>query len=111
MSMNGVLAQSTVSDLEAATPWYTALFGRGADADPMPGLREWHLGPGYGVQVFEEPDRAGHSSIVIDEDDLDGVEARLTDAGIGHDGITQVTSSRALMLLDPDGNRVVLTGP
>ena len=111
MSINGVLAQATVSDLEVATRWYAALFGRPADADPMPGLREWHLGPGFGVQVFEEPDRAGRSSVVLDEDDLDGVAERLEGAGVAHDGVTQVSASRALMLLDPDGNRVVLTGP
>lgn len=110
-TFTGVLAQSTVRDLDTATTWYAALFGRPQDADPMPGLREWHLGEGYGVQVWAEPERAGRSSLVLADPDLDGTAARLTAAGIEHAGVEQVTSSRALVLLDPDGNRVVLTGP
>ncbi|GAA4675298.1 VOC family protein [Nocardioides nanhaiensis] len=110
MSIHGVLAQSTVSDLEQALPWYTALLGRGPDAEPMPGLHEWHLGSGYGLQVWLEPDRAGRSSVVLQESDLDAVAARLTEAGLEHPGVAPITSGRALQLTDPDGNRVVLTG-
>ena len=105
-----VLAQSTVSDLATGEDWYTRLFDRGPDARPMAGLLEWHLGDSFGVQVFEEAGRAGHSSTVLDESDLDALATRLTEAGIEHDGVQQVTSSRALMLTDPDGNRVVFTG-
>lgn len=106
-----LLAQSTVSDLEAAQEWYTRLFGSGPDANPMPGLLEWHLSETFGLQVYAEPDRAGRSSVVLSETDLDAAAARLAEVGIAHDGVEQVTSSRALQLLDPDGNRVVFTGP
>ncbi|GAA3249854.1 VOC family protein [Pseudonocardia petroleophila] len=110
MAMHSVLAQATVSDLAAAERWYSAVFGRAPDARPMGGLLEWHLGSTFGVQVFAEPDRAGRSSIVLGEDDLDALAARLTDAGVAHDGPQPVTSSRILALQDPDGNRVVFTG-
>ena len=76
----------------------------------MPGLLEWHLADTFGVQVWAEADRAGHSSIVLDETDLDALIARLNDAGIAHDGPQDVTSSRILPLVDPDGNRLVFTG-
>lgn len=76
----------------------------------MDGLIEWHLGEHFGVQVWVDPDRCGRSSIVLSADDLDAEAKRLSDAGIGHDGPQQVTSSRVLQLEDPDGNRVVLTG-
>ncbi|MHA3701590.1 VOC family protein [Jatrophihabitans sp. YIM 134969] len=105
-----LLAQATVSDLPAARAWYTALFGAEPDANPMPGLLEWHLADTFGVQVWSEAGRAGHGSIVLDDTDLDAAAARLTAAGVDHDGITQATSSRILQLTDPDGNRVVLTG-
>lgn len=111
MTFSSVFAQATVTDLDPATSWYSALFGRPQDTDPMPGLREWHLGAGCGVQVWAEPDRAGRSSIVLGDDDLDATARRLSTAGIAHDGVVEVTSSRALVLTDPDGNRVVLTGP
>lgn len=110
MTIKSVLAQSTVTDLAVAEDWYTRLFGRQPDARPMPGLLEWHLADASGVQVWAESDRAGDSSMVLDESDLDALVARLDAAGIAHDGAQDATSSRILSLLDPDGNRVVFTG-
>lgn len=103
-----VLAQSTVSDLDTAEDWYTRLFGCQPDARPMPGLIEWHLGDTFGVQVWSEPDRAGRSSMVLEETDLDGAAARLLAQGIHHDGPQPGGSTRILQVIDPDGNRVVL---
>ncbi|WP_410790047.1 VOC family protein [Kribbella sp. C-35] len=110
MAITRVLAQSTVTDLTMAEDWYTRLFGRAPDARPMPGLLEWHLADTFGVQVWSEPNRAGHSSMVLDESDLDALAARLEQAGIAHDGPQDATSSRILSLADPDGNRVVFAG-
>lgn len=110
MTITRVLAQSTVSDLAVAEEWYTRVFGREPDLRPMPGLLEWHLGETFGVQVWAEPDRAGHSSMVLDDSDLDAVSARLNDVGIADDGPRTATTSRILSLTDPDGNRLVFTG-
>ena len=110
MPIHDVFAQATVTDLGAAEQWYSTLFGRGPDTRPMDGLIEWRLGAGFGVQVWSEPERAGHSSMVLGESDLDGLAARLTGAGIDHSGPQQVTASRILPLTDPDGNRVVISG-
>ena len=76
----------------------------------MPGLIEWHLGDAFGVQVWSEPDRAGQSSVVLDETDLDAAAVRAAEAGINHDGPQRGGGARILQLTDPDGNRVVLTG-
>lgn len=111
MTIHHVLAQATVSDLDTAERWYSVLFERQPDARPMAGLIEWHMGDAFGVQVWVEPERAGRSSMVLGESDLDGLAARLTDAGIDHPGPQQVTASRILSLEDPAGNRVVVTGP
>ena len=109
-ALNSVLAQSTVSDLGAAEQWYTALWGRGPDARPMPGLLEWHVDPAAGLQVWSEPDRAGRSSVVIGTDVLEGVAARLAASGIDHGGPQQGGGRRILQLADPAGNRVVIAG-
>jgi hypothetical protein len=69
MPITRVLAQMTVSDLDAAEQWYTKLFGSGPDTRPMDGLLEWHLGATFGVQVWSESDRAGKSSMVLNEKD------------------------------------------
>lgn len=110
MTIKRMLAQSTIGDLAVAEDWYTRLFGRQPDARPMEGLLEWHLSGTFGVQVWAEAERAGHSAMVLDESDLDALAERLDAAGISHDGPQDVTSSRILSLVDPDGNRIVFTG-
>lgn len=111
MTFRRILAQSAVSDLHIAERWYSILFEGPPRARPMDGLLEWHLAPTFGVQVWRDADRAGRSCMVLDESDLDALAARLTAAGLAHDGPQQATSSRVLVLADPDGNRVVATGP
>ncbi|MGY1744420.1 VOC family protein [Blastococcus sp. SYSU D00695] len=111
MSFSTVLAQSTVSDLGAAERWYTELWDRAPDARPMPGLLEWRLPGGSGLQVWSEPERAGRSTVVLGLDDLDAVVTRLRAAGSAHGEPEPGGGGRVLVLADPDGNRVVLTGP
>ncbi len=69
-----------------------------------------HLADTFGIQVWAESDRAGHSSTVLNESDLDALVVHLDEAGIVHHGPQDVTSSRILSLVDPDGNRIVFTG-
>lgn len=109
--IHGILANCTVTDLDRAEQWYALLFGRAPDARPMPGLLEWRLGTNFGVQVWSEPDRAGKSSLVLNETDLDDAGARLSAAGIDHKGPESGGGARLLQLNDPDGNRVVIFGP
>ena len=110
MTFDSVLAQSTVSDLAAAERWYTLLWDRAPDARPMPGLLEWRLPGASGLQVWSEPDRAGRSSVVLGTGDLDAVAARLRAAGEASEDPQPGGSGRVLVLADPDGNRVVLSG-
>lgn len=108
--IRGVLAQSTVTDLDRAEDWYSRLLGRGPDTRPMTGLLEWHLGEGFGLQVWSEPDRAGRSCTVLHDTDLDATAAQLTVAGIENAGPQPGGAGRILQLADPDGNRIVLAG-
>lgn len=105
-----ILAQCTVSDIARAEQWHSLLFDRAPDLRPMPGLIEWHPGDTFGLQVWSEPERAGQSTVVLDETDLDAAAARLTASGIAHDGPVPGGGGRILLLSDPDGNRVVITG-
>jgi catechol 2,3-dioxygenase-like lactoylglutathione lyase family enzyme len=111
MTITRLLTQMTVADSAQSEPWYTRLFGRDPDARPMPGLLEWHPTDSFGVQVWGEPDRAGTSCMVLDESDLDGLAARLDQAGVHHEAVQDATTVRVLRVQDPDGNRIVFTGP
>ncbi len=108
--IRAVLANVAVTDLHSAEQWYTRLFEREHDARPMSGLIEWHLSETSGGQVWSQPDRAGHSAVVLDETDLDAAVTRLSAAETGHDGPQPGGGARILQLADPDGNQVVLTG-
>jgi catechol 2,3-dioxygenase-like lactoylglutathione lyase family enzyme len=105
-----LLANCTVADLDRAEEWYTRLFDRVPDARPMPGLIEWRLADTFGLQVWRDSARSGHSSVVLDETDLDAAAARFATAGIQHDGPQPGGGARILQLTDPDGNAVVFTG-
>jgi len=107
----GMLGNCTVSDVARAEHWYARLFGRSPDQRPMDGLLEWHLAPGYGVQVYCEPERAGHSTLVLEVADLEAQASRLLESGIEHHGPQPGGGARILQLQDPDGNRVVLASP
>ncbi len=48
--------------------------------------------------------------MVLDESDFDGLIVRLDAAGLRHDQPQEVTASRILALVDPDGNRIVVSG-
>jgi hypothetical protein len=109
MTFTRVLAQATVTDPEAAVEWYSRLFGRPPDLRPMGGLAECHFGESHGVQVWAEPDRSGHSSMMLDESDLPGLIARLDQCGFDHGEPEDVTASTILLLEDLDGNRVVVS--
>ncbi|HJX80042.1 VOC family protein [Glutamicibacter sp.] len=108
--IKGILANCTVSDLQRAEQWYTLLFERAPDHRPMPGLLEWHLGHGYGVQVWYEPERAGDSTFVLDVTDLESDAARLLSSGLARQGPELGGGAHILQLEDPDGNRIVLAG-
>lgn len=106
----GLLAQSTVTDLDTAHTWYAAVLGRDADAAPMVGLLEWHFSDDAGVQLWRDPSRAGTSTTVLEVVDLDAEVSRLDNLGIPHDEPMSTPSFRLLTLEDPDRNRLILTG-
>ncbi|WP_461635225.1 VOC family protein [Glutamicibacter soli] len=106
-----LLANCTVSDLKRAEQWYMRLLSREPDRRPMDGLLEWHLGHGFGLQVWHEPERAGRSTIVLEVSNLDSEALRLSKAGFVHGGPEQGGGARILQLADPDGNRIVIAGP
>ena len=106
MSVSRVLAQMTVRDEVAAEEWYTRFFGSGPDSRPMDHLLEWYFARAAGLQVWEEPDRAGASTAVLVVDDLDDWAQRLTQVGIENDGPQPGGGARVLPVEDPDGNRI-----
>lgn len=109
MRINKVLSAVAVSDQEQAKGWYQTLFGRPADAEPMPGLTEWHT-PGGVVQLVLDSQRAGGSLVTLWVPDASQALRDLAARGGPRVDLDEVTSDKVLFatVTDPDGNAITL---
>ena len=111
MSIDHLLSVVPVADLQRSNRWYTTLFGRGADNNPMPTLVEWQVLPGGWVQVFTDGERAGSGLLNFAVDDLDSHRAELRSRGLDPgEVVTADKGVRLSTLADPDGNLIRLVG-
>lgn len=111
ITVQGIYACARVRDFDAALTWYTTLMGRAPDDQPFPGMAQWRNMGAAGLQIWEEPEHAGHARMTIVVPDMAAELERLTAAGItmgddigGGFGVVRQVS-------DPEGNLVVLTEP
>jgi predicted enzyme related to lactoylglutathione lyase len=107
MPIVNALAGIMVSDLTTAAAWYEQLLSRPADARPMEGLAEWKLADGGWIQVFQDTERAGSSSVTFLVSDLDDHLAELKAKGISIERTTTSDYVKTATVTDPAGNRVV----
>lgn len=108
MSFHNALAGVAVRDMPAALAFYERLLGRAADSHPMPEVAEWHFERGGWVQVFEDAERAGASSVTLAVDDLDATVRRLEGEGMLLGERSDGALVRTAFVFDPEGNRIVL---
>ncbi|WP_230424541.1 VOC family protein [Prauserella cavernicola] len=101
----------SVSNISAAEEFYTRLFGRPRDNNPMPNLVEWRLNDGGWLQVHEDTERAGATQVNFAVDDLTALRTELTGRGLRPGAEEQVNKGVRLSLItDPDGNRITFVG-
>jgi catechol 2,3-dioxygenase-like lactoylglutathione lyase family enzyme len=105
--MHNVMAALAVNDISAASTWYTKLLGRGPTEMPMAGVLEWEFPGGGWLQIFAKPERAGHGSVTIMEDDIDTRIASLQTAHIRIDKERSSDQTDIAIVIDPDGNQIV----
>ncbi len=109
MEITRVLSGIAVSDLDRATTWYATLFGRPVDAEPMPGLAEFHTAGGM-VQLVVDRDRAGGSLVTLWVPDARAALAGLRARGGPAVELDVTTSDKVefASVTDPDGNLVTI---
>jgi predicted enzyme related to lactoylglutathione lyase len=107
MVIVNALAGIMVSDLATAEAWYEQVLARPADSRPMEGLAEWKLANGGWIQVFEDRERAGSSSVTFLVSGLEDQLAELKAKGISVDRTTTSHYVKTATVTDPAGNRVV----
>jgi catechol 2,3-dioxygenase-like lactoylglutathione lyase family enzyme len=106
-----VLAVVAVRDIEAGKSWYTKLFGRAPDNNPMPNLIEWQVTDGAWVQVTEDPQRAGNGMLNLAVSDIEEGARELRQRGIDADEIIDANKGvRLCPFTDPDNNNLQLVG-
>ncbi|WP_405060837.1 VOC family protein [Kribbella sp. NBC_01505] len=106
-----VLAVVAVSDIKASTSWYTKLFGREPDNNPMPNLVEWQVTGNGWVQVTEAPEHAGHSFLNLAVSDLDEGVREVRELGVETGEIIEANKGvRLCPITDPDNNQLNLVG-
>jgi catechol 2,3-dioxygenase-like lactoylglutathione lyase family enzyme len=106
-----VLAVVAVSDIEAGRAWYTAVFGREPDNNPMPNLAEWQVTDGAWVQVTEDPVRAGKGMLNLAVSDIEEGARELREKGLATGEIIEANKGvRLCPLADPDDNMIQLVG-
>lgn len=106
MKIDNVLASMAVRDLNLAMKWYSCLFGRAPDAQPMSEVAEWKFARGGWLQIYALPDRAGHGSCTLAVDDLGSVILHVQALGIDVSQRTSTAQVKTLMITDPDGNHL-----
>jgi glyoxylase I family protein len=106
-----VLAVVAVSDIEAGRAWYTKLFGREPDNNPMPNLVEWRVTDGGWVQVTEDPMRAGNGMLNLAVSDIEEGTRELREMGLETGEIIDANKGvRLCPIADPDNNTIQLVG-
>lgn len=106
MAIRSVIAGIAVTDIEAARSWYGRFLGQQPDRIPMPNDMEWDFGATT-LQIFDDGERAGKSSVTLEPDDFENEVRRLAD--LGHKpSETGAGSFRFAIFHDPEGNQLVI---
>ena len=117
-----VFAGLPVRDLEAATSWYTQIFGRSPDGRPAPNIAEYYLAEGrvpeHGtLQLREDPQRAGGGLATINVVDIAVVADALTRLNVVFETQQFPVQAETVSAVtvgtfdDPDGNAVTVVQP
>lgn len=111
MELSAIYAQLSCADLGRSVVWFSTVFARRPDAQPMQGLAEWHHGKEAGFQLYEDAEHAGKGTMTLIVDDIKSERERLMKSGIQAARIEVADYTTIMRLRDPDGNLVVLAQP
>lgn len=102
-----VLAGLAVTDIDESIAWYSRLFGRGPDMEPVPGIAEWVLTSGGIVQLVNRPATAGRGFARLEVADLDQSVRILQDRGLAPAEVGEIEDViRFADYTDPSGNEI-----
>lgn len=107
MAIETVFAHVSCSDLVTSAAWYEKLFGKPPIRRPMPGLAEWQFSESAEVQLHQERQHAGASTLTLGVLPIEPERQRLQQAGLQPGPIEETHGYFIMRLRDPDQNLVV----
>jgi hypothetical protein len=107
MTIATIFAHVSCSDIETSAAWYEKLFGKAPIRRPMPKLVEWQFSDSAELQLYEEAEHAGHSTLTLGVLPLEAERKRLEQAGLEPDPIEETDGYFLMRIRDPDRNLVV----
>jgi hypothetical protein len=107
MTIATVFAHVSCSDIETSAPWYEKLFGKPPTRRPMSGLAEWQFTDSAEVQLYEQREHAGHSTLTLGVLPLEPERTRLLGAGLKPGPIEETAGYFIMRIRDPDHNLIV----
>lgn len=111
MNIKNALAGISVREIEASVIWYRGIIGRPPDIRPMPGVAGWQFPGGGWVEVFEDVERAGSSTVILAVESLEEQLEILADLGIDVENQEIPSIGTVALIHDTDGNLIVFAGP
>ncbi|MBM9596213.1 VOC family protein [Roseitranquillus sediminis] len=108
MDLIEIYANVGCSKLQLSAAWFGRLLGPAPDAAPMAGLVEWHHGRAVGLQLLEDPARAGRCALTLIVGNIRHEHERLERAGLAPGAVEEADNTAIVRLDDPDGNSVVM---
>ena len=107
MGISTIFANVSCRDLATSEPWYEKLFGCAASRHPMLRLAELHFTDSAEVQLYEQREHAGHSTLTVGVLPLEPERGRLVEAGLEPGPIEEADDYFIMRIRDPDQNLVV----
>lgn len=108
MSIRTVFAHVSCSDIGISLPWYEKLLGRAPIRRPSPELADFQFTDSAEVQLYQQPEHAGHTPLTLGVLPIQPEYDRLAAAGLNPSEIEQVEDYFVLKLCDPDNNKITL---
>ena len=107
MGITSTTTVLNVADHELGVAWYSDLFGREPDRQPMEGSAERQLTDTSAVMVYADAAAAGGATLIVGVSDLDVQAAELDEREIVLEPYTVPSGQfRLAELQDPSGNTV-----
>jgi predicted enzyme related to lactoylglutathione lyase len=111
ITVQGIYACMHVADWDGGLSFYTKLMGRGPDDQPFDGMAQWRNMGAAGLQLWHDPDRAGHSRTTIVVPVMATERSRLDAASIALGEDIAGDWGVVAQLTDPEGNQITLAEP